>query len=273
MNRRHFLVKLAALPLMWGLPGRPGGGRTLGVDLGSFHAEMEQDYGSFLRRIVDIGYREIELDTHYGASRFQFRYLLKRLGLTPVAGGAPLQELIARPDEWIEQASFMGKSFLTCADVFPADLPHPEEVRRTADRLNELGRLCRSAGLRLAVRHTATEFRPVDGLCIMDLLLRETDPADVGIALDTYWAVRGGGDPLDFIARYPGRFPMAYLRDVEGAARLGVAVPGEGTIAFDELFAVADRAGMRCFIVQPEGLPRPLDAITQAHDFLTRDST
>ncbi|MEB3197391.1 MAG: sugar phosphate isomerase/epimerase [Candidatus Sericytochromatia bacterium] len=86
------------------------------------------------------------------------------------------------------------------------------EWRNLADALNELGARCEERGYRLAFQpgagthvETATELKR---------LMNLTDPALVGLALDTgHWVV-GGGHPREAIETYRWRLNLVRLRDV-----------------------------------------------------------
>jgi sugar phosphate isomerase/epimerase len=42
----------------------------------------------------------------------------------------------------------------------------------------------------------------VNGVRPLDMMLDKTDPSLVDFEMDLYWAIFGGGDPLDFFSRH-----------------------------------------------------------------------
>lgn len=170
-----------------------------------------------LKTISEIGYDGVELiRTNTGGLSFpDFQKLLADLklrvpsvhGMTDEAGYAFGEALGAK---YIVVSS---NDHLTKRD----------ELLAEADELNEKGRLFQKYGCRAAVHNHSLEFRRVadmdDGTLIYDLLLQNTDPALVCFELDVGWCVRGGQDPADYVARFPGRFPLIHTKECDRVAK------------------------------------------------------
>jgi DNA-binding IclR family transcriptional regulator len=62
--------------------------------------------------------------------------------------------------------------------------------------------------------------------------------------MDVYWTVKGGGDPVALLRQYPGRFPLAHLKDMQRTSA-DMADVGDGRIDFPSIFA---SAGKRNFL-------------------------
>jgi sugar phosphate isomerase/epimerase len=100
----------------------------------------------------------------------------------------------------------------------------------------------------------------------LDVLLDATAPERVAFELDIYWTVHGGGDPLAYFERHPGRFPLCHVKDRTAAGEM-VDV-GAGAIDFAALFARAEQAGLRHFFVEHDEPADPLASIAASHDHL-----
>jgi sugar phosphate isomerase/epimerase len=69
--------------------------------------------------------------------------------------------------------------------------------------------------------------------------------------MDLYWATKAGPDPLAYFARFPGRFPAVHVKDMRDRSGTQAMAPvGEGEIDFKRIFAQAQQAGIRHFIVE-----------------------
>ena len=53
--------------------------------------------------------------------------------------------------------------------------------------------------------------------CCMMFYLNNTDPKLVTWELDLGWVVASGNDPLAYFNKYPGRFPLWHLKDMDVA--------------------------------------------------------
>ncbi len=270
MNRRRFLhtAGAALLAPVWGAGPREG--IPLGIDLGFLRAPLEADFYVTLERLAALGYREVAFNGFYGPSKVRFKHLLKRFGLAPVAGSASLAALQADPEAQIEEALYMDQPYLVCHSLWPAGAPAltPAEVGRTAEALSALGRRCAARGLRLAVRCQEAAFGRAEGRVPCDVLLRRTDPDVVTMQMDVYQAVRGGADPLDYFARYPGRFALCLLQDMDPGPDQGAAAIGAGAFDFADIVQEGRAAGVAHWIVAHDAAPDPLASAAQAAQHL-----
>jgi sugar phosphate isomerase/epimerase len=100
-------------------------------------------------------------------------------------------------------------------------------------------------------------------------LLASSDPENVKLELDVYWAVFAGVDPLDYLRRYAGRIPLVHLKDM--APDRSFANVGEGTLDFPQLARTAEQEGAQWFIVEhDEPGPEPVAAAKASLDNLRR---
>jgi sugar phosphate isomerase/epimerase len=84
------------------------------------------------------------------------------------------------------------------------------------------------------------------------------------------WISRAGRDPLEYFARYPGRFALVHVKDSTGAPTHRHVDVGKGTIDFGRILPVAWDAGVRHFLVEHDD---PMDEIAFArasYDYLAR---
>jgi len=103
-----------------------------------------------------------------------------------------------------------------------------------------------------------------------DVLLAETDPANVALELDLFWITKGGQDPLKYFARYPGRFEMVHVKDSSGPPEQRQVYVGQGTIDFGRILGRRQQAGIRHLFVEHDDPADPLVFARTSHDYLKR---
>jgi sugar phosphate isomerase/epimerase len=114
--------------------------------------------------------------------------------------------------------------------------------------MNTIGERCRAAGLRFGFHNHADDLQAVDGEIPLRIFLEGTEPELVTFEVDLFWLVEGGGDPLEYIETYPGRFELCHVKDrTAGGDMVDV---GDGVIDFAAIFARAERAGLRHYFVE-----------------------
>lgn len=282
IDRRSFLRRAggllagAALPAA-SLPGSPGvrgpGGADrldrIGLQLYTLREPLAGDLEGTLARVAAIGYEEVELAGLFGRTPRQMRRALDAAGLVAVSSHLPFERLLAGWQEELEGALALGQSYVVCPWI-------PEE-RRGADGYREVARIFERAGaaaadrgLRFAYHNHAYEFEPADGRVPYDLLLEGTSPERVAFEMDLYWIVEGGGDPLRYFRRWPGRFELIHAKDMAAGPGGAMADVGAGTIDFAAIFARREEAGIRHVFVEHDHPTHPLESARRSYEYLER---
>ena len=95
----------------------------------------------------------------------------------------------------------------------------------------------------------------MQGLVPYDVLLSATDPGLVKLELDLYWMTKAGKDPLDYFDRWPGRFPLVHVKDMDATPRKFFADLGTGVIDFPRIFRRARAAGIQHYFYEQDVTP------------------
>lgn len=162
-----------------------------------------------------------------------------------------------------------------------------EEWKSFTTGLNELGKIARARGMKLAFHHHM-------GTCIQtiaetDRLMAETDPENVYLNYDCGHFYFAGEDPVEALKKYIGRTAHIHLKDIRPnilqrvhdeklsfltAVKQGVfTVPGdnEGCIDFPSLFEVIKESDYQGWIVleaeQDPAVANPLEYAKIARKF------
>ncbi len=263
MERREFLrIALGAAAagaltprLASGAWARPAGSLgPIGLQLYTVRREMGQNVEGTLAAVAGMGYREVEFAGLFGHSPRDVRAMLDRHGLAAPSSHVGMPRDMAAWPGMLDDARTLGQSYLICPS-FPSDDLSPNGMKRIAAQFNAAGEAARRAGLQFGFHNHAEEFTPVGGRVPYDELLAECDPSLVTMEIDIYWMVTGGRNPLDYIARYPGRFPMVHAKD--RSANGAMADVGAGTIDFPKILAAFERAGLKHCFVERDDAPDP----------------
>jgi sugar phosphate isomerase/epimerase len=281
LERRKFIKRSAAATAGLFLAKSAGAFNTdamppVGLQLFTFFGLIDEDVQGTLKRIADIGYKEIESafskkGGYYGMTAKEFDSLIKSLGMTwkshhvlgapfklppgakmPTdANGQPLKippmrNLKDNMQELVDEVAATGIPFLVCANTPINTL---DEIKSSIEVLNKTGEACKKAGLQLCYHNHDAEFKPVEGQVPYDMMLSQLDKDIVKFELDLAWAIKGGADPVDMFTKYPGRFPLWHVKDLD-ASRENILPVGEGTIDFKRIFNTASTAGMKDFFIE-----------------------
>jgi len=243
----------------------------IGVQLYTVRRELEKDFEGTLARVAALGYREVEFAGYFNRPPKEVRTLLERHRLASPAAHVPLAALRGSLQEMIDAARLIGHKYLLVAYLPAEERRSPDDYRRHADLFNEAGERLRKAGLRFAYHNHDFEFEPTGGHIPYDLLLERTDPRLVKMEMDLYWTVKGGASPLKYFEKYPGRFHLLHVKDMDSTPRRYFTEVGRGVIDFKTIFAGAGRAGVRHYFVEQDQTPgSPFDSLKLSMDYLRK---
>jgi sugar phosphate isomerase/epimerase len=224
-------------------------------------ALTDRDLAGTLRQVSETGYRNVETPREFFDKQTagEVRALLDRYSLRAPAGFFPyvvFQDNFARV---VDTAHAVGQQYIGVPGL-PENLRSSRaDVRKIADRFNELGTRLQREGLKFYYHNHAWEFNTLGGNApVYDMLLEQTDPDLVGFELDLYWVNKAGYDPVAYIDRFPGRFPLFHLKDSTAAPAKDFAPVGEGVLDFRLILSRAGTAGLKYAFVEHD---RPADPL------------
>lgn len=258
--------------------------KVVGLQLYSLREEFPKDIKGTLEKVAKAGFKEVELygfskkTQFFGLAPAELKQLLDANGLKAVSGHYMLgtyladgnqEELIAA----IEACKTLGSKYLTVPYILPDVRRTEEDYYKIAKRLNEAGKLCKAAGLKLSYHNHDFEFTKFGNTTGYDILLKNTDKKLVEFELDLYWAVRSGNDPKALFAANKGRITMWHVKDMDKNDPKLNAEVGTGSIDFKKIFADAKLSGMKHFFVEHETnyKPNPLGSVTQSCDYIKKE--
>ena len=282
MHRRNFLQAGAALlgsyvPLFAGRPAWPASAPSdrldrIGIQLYSLRSDLEKDFEGTLARVGQIGYTEVEFAGYYDRKPAQVKAALERAGLSAPSAHVPISSLRESWAKTLDEARIIGHRYLIVPSIPDEERTTADGMTRVAEHFQKAGAEAQAAGLRLGFHNHDVDFVPIGlrGKTPFDLLLEKTDAAHVTFEMDLYWITKAGRDPLDYFARYPGRFELVHVKDSAGPPKHRMVDVGQGTIDFKRIFARRREAGIRHFFVEHDDPPDPLGFARASYTFLSR---
>ena len=272
LDRRGFLQLGAAL-LGLGLPSLRQFVRLdrIGIQLYSLRREMAKDFEGTLARVAAIGYAEVEFAGYFGRTPAQVAEVLERTHLEAPSAHVPFPDLGENWGRTLEAAGTMGHRYLIVPAIPDEERATPQAMERVAALFERAGTEAKAAGIRCGFHNHDVDFVPLDGArdtTPFDILLRETSPDHVTFELDLYWITKAGRDPLEYFARYPGRFELVHVKDSAGAPAHRMVDVGQGTIDFRRIFARREQAGIRHYFVEHDDPPDPLAFARASYRYL-----
>jgi len=228
----------------------------IALQLYSVRNDCEEDLKSVLEAVAKMGYDGVEFAGYYGHEAPAIREMLDDVGLVCCGGHLGLNTLMG--DELAKTMEFnriLGNKNLVVPGL-PAEYRESRQAwLETAKLFNELSDKVAEDGFLVGYHNHAVEFTEMDGELPWDTFFGNTKQ-EVIMQLDTGNAVHGGGDPIPYVAKYPGRAITVHLK--EYSATNDKALIGEGDTDWAKLFELCETTGgTEWYIVEQESYAFP----------------
>ncbi len=278
-NRRSFLKKsLTGATAIAFLPDISLAARikTQGVQLYTVRSEMNKDVAGTLQKVAAIGYKEVELAGYsegkfYGKTPAEFKKLLDDNGLRAVSGHVSTTVLKNSLDEMIEASVAIGQKFIVCPFTAPQERKNLDDFKILVELFSKTGEACKKSGAQFAYHNHAFEFDLVEGQMLFDYLLQNIPNDLMTMEMDIFWTVKAGQDPIAYFEKYPDRFALWHVKDMDKTEKKEFTEVGQGSIDFKKIFQNAGKAGMKHFFVEQDVCKRsPLESIKMSFNYLKK---
>jgi sugar phosphate isomerase/epimerase len=273
-TRRDFFKKAGGLVLgALVMPGLTKAEKLkrIGIQLYSVRKEMLADAVGTLKQLAKIGYKELESarsekGNYYGLQPKEIKKIVSDLGMTLRSGHVHVDKDWQRS---IDSAAEAGQNYLVCSSL-PSKGQTVDNYKSVAETFSKAGEDCKKSNIIFGYHNHEYEFEKENGQVLYDVLLSNTDPNLVTWELDLGWVVASGNDPLAYFNKYPGRFPLWHLKDMDVAKQQSTEF-GKGQIKVVEILKNARKSGVKhIFVEQEEYASTALESMKYDFDYLQK---
>ena len=223
-----------------------------GIQLYTVRKEMMEDAAGTLKKLAALGIKQIESagsekGYYYGLKPGEMKKICAGLGMTLRSGHVHLD------DKWqqtMDDAVVSGQEYMICSSM-PSKGQTVDNYKKVAEAFNKAGEACKKLNIKFGYHNHEYEFEQENGKVLYDVLLENTDPALVCMELDLGWVIVPGKDPIDYFTRYPGRFPLWHLKDMDMVKKQSTEF-GKGGLDIKKMFANSSQSGLKYFFIEQE---------------------
>jgi sugar phosphate isomerase/epimerase len=230
-----------------------------------------QDIAATMKKVREIGYRAVQASAMGPIAEEELLRILDGEGLVLCATHEPSDTILDEPEKVADRLRKLKCKYTAYPSPKGIDLASEPAVADWIGRLNRAGKVLHEAGQVLTYHNHHHEFRRLGGKTILERIFAETDPRYLQGELDTYWVQHGGGDPVAWCAKLPGRLPLLHIKDyiVTNESKVTFAEIGNGNLDFRAIVAAAEKSGCEWFIVEQDTCPGdPFVSIRQSFDYI-----
>jgi len=251
--------------------------QRIGLQLYSLRNQFAKDVPGTLDEVKSWGIKNVELAGTYGLTTEEFKAELDRRGLKAVSAHYSYEQYQTNLDGILRDAKILGLKYAGCAWI-PHNGDFDEKTCREAIAVfNHAGEVLAKHGVKFFSHTHGYEFQPYKDGTLFDLMMKETNPKNVGFEMDIFWVVHAGKDPVKLLEKYGKRWELTHLKGMKegtptgfftGHSDVSNDVPiGQGKIAFPPLLRAAKQAGVKWYFIEDES-PTSEQQIPQSLEYL-----
>jgi len=286
-NRRQFLKISAAGSVGMMLLGAAGAmdGNVkerksfgVGIQLYTIRDAMTADVKGTLKKVSDIGYKNLELAGYsngkfYGFTPAEFKKIVSDLGLVALSSHTQVESASISMDKaklMADAHAELGVKFCIKPWIEEVDR-NIEQYKKIVGECNEVGKITKSVGIQFGYHNHNFEFHNVNGIVpYYDIFLPGMDAGLVTMELDLFWASKAGQDPVAMFKKYPGRFQLLHMKDMHhkeapfyDVIKDDICSVGAGVIDFKRILAAKKISGTKYIFVEDDnqGNGKPFEGI------------
>lgn len=279
-TRRTFIKSIAAITagsmiFPFEMCSFPGSKKLLiGLQLYSVRDLIKDDLYGTLKKLAQIGYNSVEAAGYsngkfYGLKPKEFKRMVNDLGMILPSSHAGFE--FDNAQKVIDDTCESEIKYLVLPWLPVEKRKSIDSYKKLAEDFNKIGELCKKSGVQFAYHNHDFEFVNIEGIIPYDVLLKETDEELVKMQLDLYWIIKAGFDPITYFKKYPGRFELWHVKDMEDSEERFFTEVGNGIIDFKELFKYKELSGMKYFFVEQDVCRKPpLESVSISYRNLSK---
>jgi sugar phosphate isomerase/epimerase len=262
-----------------------------GLQLYTLRQAFSQDPSGTLKRVAEIGYKELEF---FDPSTLSMAGQVKDLGMNIVSThflpgyitGEWDTTFIKTPpkeklEDILELCAKNGVKNLGVGILFPSDHKTFDGFKSFAEKANKAGEKAKAAGVQLYYHNHSFEFEPIQNTTPLEAMLSVFDKELVKLELDVFWTTVSGNNAAEWITKLKGRIKFLHLKDlkkdtpkdyttfqVKPEAFMAL---GEGMVDFMSILKAAHETGVPyTFVEQDHSAIDPFESITKSLAYLKK---
>lgn len=253
--------------------------KNSGLQLFTLFNVFDEDVKGNLQKVAGIGYKEIESafsrkGAYYGMTAIEFAALLKELRLSWQSHHVPGNAFKPRPgmdaskmpkalnltdngQQAVDEIAAAGVPYLVCSSIA---IETADQIKMSAEVLQITAEIAQKAALKFCYHNHDKEFAETGGIRAFDYFASQISSDLLKFELDIAWATKGGEASVALFKKYPKRFPLWHIKDIDAAFKTILPV-GEGIIDYKRIFNHSGKAGLQHFFIEHDMPKDPFGSI------------
>jgi sugar phosphate isomerase/epimerase len=224
----------------------------IGLHLFSIQDLTEKNFLDTIKNIGKIGYDGVEFAEFYSLSAKEIKKVLDASGLTSCGSRPKIASLVEDLKNIIDFNLELNSPYIICPWLPKEMRDSTDSLKNTAELFNNIGLVCKENNIQFGFHTHSMIFYKFNGEYGFDILAKNTQADLVCLQIDTFWVEYLGLKIIDFMKKYPNRFPVLHIKDMNNFEEKKSTEIGNGIIDFKEIINFGKQNGTRWYIVEQE---------------------
>ncbi|GAE07471.1 xylose isomerase domain protein TIM barrel [Paenibacillus sp. JCM 10914] len=231
--------------------------------------QTERDIERTLQKIAAIGYTSIQVSAIGPIKPERLRALCDELSLEIVLTHTNPDRILNDTERVIEEHDILGCQYIGLG-AMPDKYRDPKWYSYFAADFSEAAGRIAQAGKLFMYHNHHFEFEKMGGKRMIERLMEDFSPEEMGVTLDTYWVQAAGADVCEWIDILQDRLHCVHLKDMAViGSEQRMAPVMEGNMNFRAIMAALERANTKYLLVEQDVcLTSPFDCLSTSYQNL-----
>ncbi|GLX70089.1 sugar phosphate isomerase/epimerase family protein [Paenibacillus glycanilyticus] len=217
--------------------------------------QTEKDIRRSLQKIAEMGYKSIQVSAIGNIRPEILKEICDELSLQIALTHTNADRILNETERVIEEHDILGCNYIGIGSM-PDKYREPDwydyfaaDFRKAAGKIAEAGKLFMYHN-----HHFEFEkFKQWNGKRLIERLMEDFSPEEMGVTLDTYWVQAAGADVCEWIGKLKDRLHCVHLKDmaVRGTEQL-MAPVGEGNMNFPAILKALEQTNAKYLLVEQD---------------------
>ncbi len=234
------------------------------------YTQTAADLDYSLGQVAEMGYKTVQLSAIGPIPPQTVKELCDKHGLQIVLTHTDPDRILNDTEAVIREHELYGCKYIGIG-MMPQKYRSPEWLWHFAADYREPAKKIAAAGKLLMYHNHNLEFQKFDGKLVMETLMEDFAPEEMGFTLDTYWVQMGGGDVCGWLKKLRGRTPCVHLKDMAVRDMTPIMAPvGGGNMDFPKILeTVEELGGVEHLLVEQDVCEgSPFDCLDRSYQYL-----
>jgi Xylose isomerase-like TIM barrel. len=236
------------------------------------YTQTEKDFAFSMKEVAEIGYTEVQISAVGPIGAEKIRQICDENGLKIALTHTDPNRIINDTAAVIAEHNIMGCDYIGIGSM-PDKYRTETWFSHFVQDYKEAAKQIAASGKLLMYHNHGFEFEKINGVRMIETLMEEFTPEEMGITLDTYWVQAAGGDPVKWIEKLWDRIPCIHLKDMEVHRGEPVMAPVlEGNMNFADILRVLEEKGAtkHLLVEQDDCLESPFVCLEKSYRNLNK---